>query len=62
MLNKIDETYTLYHIEGLDENGISQKVTQDVYFYRRAAKKGYKFACDCKILVGHYDSDADKIW
>jgi len=49
-------------LEGLDENGIEQKVSQDIYFYRKAAKEGYKFACDNKILVGHYDSDADKVW
>lgn len=49
-------------LEGLDENGIPQKVTQDVYFYRKAAKEGYKFAVDNKILVGHYDLGEDKIW
>ena len=49
-------------LEGLDENGVAMKISQDVYFYRKAAEKGYKFACDNKILVGHYDSGEDKIW
>ena len=49
-------------LEGLDENGIAQKVSQDIYFYRKAAEAGYKFACDNKILVGHYDSKEDKVW
>ena len=49
-------------LEGFDDDGIEQKVTQDIYFYRKAAEKGYKFACDNKILVGHYDSGEDKIW
>lgn len=39
-----------------------QQVTQDFYFYRKAAEKGYKFACDNNILVGHFDSKADKVW
>ena len=49
-------------LEGLDENGYPQKVSQDIYFYRNAAKLGYKFACDNKILVGHYDKGEDKVW
>jgi hypothetical protein len=48
--------------EGFDENGVPQKISQDIYFYWKAAEKGYKFACDNKILVGHYDFSADKIW
>jgi hypothetical protein len=37
-------------------------MTQDFYFYRKAAEHGYKFACDCKILVGHYNSKTDIIY
>jgi hypothetical protein len=36
--------------------------TQDFYFYRKAAKEGFKFACDNRILVGHYDSRSDQIF
>jgi hypothetical protein len=36
--------------------------TQDLYFYENAAKCGYKFACDTRILVGHYDIGTDIIW
>ena len=36
--------------------------TQDLYFYENAAKAGYKFACDNRVLVGHYDFNADKMW
>jgi len=43
------------------ELGVSQ-VTQDFYFYRKAAQYGFKFACDNKILVGHYDTVKDIIW
>lgn len=36
--------------------------TQDLYFYENAAKAGYKFACDNRVLVGHYDIVNDKMW
>lgn len=37
-------------------------MTQDFYFYRNAAKLGYKFACDNRVLVGHYDTKQDKMY
>jgi hypothetical protein len=37
-------------------------MTQDFYFYRKAAESGYKFACDCRVLVGHLDSKNDKVY
>lgn len=36
--------------------------TQDLYFYERAGKLGYKFACDTRIKVGHYDASTDIVW
>ena len=36
--------------------------TQDLYFYENAAKEGYKFACDNRVKVGHYDYQNDIIW
>lgn len=39
-----------------------KQFTQDFYFYKNAAKKGYKFACDTRILVGHYDGKTDKVY
>lgn len=36
--------------------------TQDLYFYEQAAKAGYKYACDCSCLVGHYDYQNDIVW
>ena len=49
-------------LEGYSEKGMPQKVTQDIYFYRRAREHGYKIACDTSILVGHYDAKKDKVW
>ena len=36
--------------------------TQDLYFYEKAAKAGYRFACDCRCLVGHLDYENDIMW
>jgi hypothetical protein len=36
--------------------------TQDLYFFENAGAVGYKFACDTRVLVGHYDLEGDQIW
>lgn len=36
--------------------------TQDLYFYENAGKAGYKFACDTRVKVGHYDKTTNIIW
>ncbi len=36
--------------------------TQDLYFYENAGKLGYRFACDTRVKVGHYDSQMDIVW
>ncbi len=43
--------------------GIGGKImTQDLYFFENAGRLGYKFACDTKCKVGHYDSERDIVW
>lgn len=37
-------------------------MTQDLYFFRRAAELGYKFACDTSCKIGHYDQSTGIIW
>lgn len=37
-------------------------MTQDLYFFKRAAELGYKFASDNRVKVGHYDSTNGVIW
>lgn len=49
-------------LEGEDEDGNIGQMTQDLYFYEKASKKGYKFACDTSILVGHYDHNTDTVY
>lgn len=39
-----------------------QQYTQDLWFFEDAAKHGYKFACDTRVKVGHYDFNTDIIW
>ncbi len=36
--------------------------TQDLYFAADARKYGYRFAVDCAVKVGHYDSETDQVW
>jgi hypothetical protein len=42
--------------------GGTRMYTQDLYFYENAAKVGYRFACDTRVKVGHYDLSTDIIW
>lgn len=43
--------------------GVGAKAyTQDLYFYENAGKEGYKFACDTRVKVGHYDFVNDIVW
>lgn len=36
--------------------------TQDLKFFENAGKLGYKFACDSRVKVGHYDVENDHMW
>lgn len=36
--------------------------TQDLKFFEEAGKLGYKFACDSRVKVGHYDFENDQMW
>ena len=50
-------------LEGVDEEtGMIGANTQDIYFYKKAAKEGFKFACNTDVLVGHYDSKTDVVY
>ena len=42
--------------------GNGAQMTQDFYFYRKAAEQCFKFAVDTRVLVGHLDIREDKIW
>jgi hypothetical protein len=36
--------------------------TQDVYFFNKAKRDGFKFAVDCRVKVGHIDQKTKKVW
>ena len=36
--------------------------TQDLKFFENAGKCGYKFACDSRVRVGHFDVNEDMVW
>jgi len=36
--------------------------TQDLYFFEDAGKWGHTFACDTRVLVGHYDLSSGVTW
>ncbi len=40
----------------------SKAYTQDLYFFEKIRKLGYRVACDTRIKVGHYDIEADIVW
>ena len=49
-------------VQEKDEFGQDRAMTQDIYFYEKAGKQGYKFACNTSVLVGHYDSKTDIVY
>jgi hypothetical protein len=40
----------------------NSQFSQDLWFYNNAAGFGYKFACDTRVKVGHYDVENDMVW
>lgn len=40
----------------------AKSYTQDLYFFEKAAGWGYRFACDTRVKVGHYDPQQDMVW
>ena len=40
----------------------SQAFTQDLYHYNKGKELGFKYACDSRVTVGHYDINTDIIW
>lgn len=40
----------------------SRAYTQDLYHFEMAAKYGYRFACDARVRVGHFDINTGITW
>lgn len=48
--------------DGYRDDGTEIRMTQDMHFCLNAIKKGYKFAVDNRVLVGHYAHKEDKVY
>lgn len=45
------------------EPGVGAKAyTQDLYFFEKAVQLGYRFACDSRVPVIHWDEQNQKAW
>lgn len=40
----------------------SKVYTQDLYFFEKIRRLGYKVACDTRVKVGHYSFEQDVVW
>lgn len=36
--------------------------TQDLYFFNLAGAMGYRFGCDARVQIGHYDYNTNMVW
>jgi len=43
-------------------SGGAIQMTQDLWFCQKAREFGYKFACDARVRVGHYDAASQIMW
>jgi hypothetical protein len=45
------------------EPGVGARAyTQDLYFFEKVRKAGFKVACDTRVKVGHYDQATGRTW
>lgn len=61
MFRKIDRPWFKTLQEFIPGQG-TRAFTQDLYFFDHAAKHGFRFACDTRVRVGHYDDVTDRVW
>ena len=67
--NGLGMGFTLFRMSMFKDKSIQRPLfrtapssTQDLYFFRNAAKRGYRFASDNRVLVGHHDSNTGVTW
>jgi len=44
----------------VQENG--HAFSQDLWFFDRAGREGFHFACDSRVKVGHFDANTNMMW
>jgi hypothetical protein len=57
MFRKVDKPW--FKTVQSTEEGLG---TQDLYFFSKAAKYGFKFAVDGRVKVGHWDQSSQTMW
>lgn len=67
--NGLGMGFTLFRMSMFKDQSIPRPLfrtapgsTQDLYFFQKAAKRGYRFACDTRVKVGHFDRGSGVIW
>lgn len=67
--NGLGMGFTLFKLEMLKDKRLPRPLfqttmsyTQDLKFFEAAGRLGYKFACDSRVKVGHYDLENDIVW
>ena len=58
MFRKVPQPWFI-HSEGIQHD---ECPTQDLFFFQKAAKYGFKFACDNRVKVGHIDLSTRQIY
>jgi len=49
-------------VQELEPGGSTRMMTQDLYFFEKAGREGYRFAVDTNVRVGHLDVDSGETW
>jgi hypothetical protein len=67
--NGLGMGFTLFRMSMLRDKSIQRPLfrtapgsTQDLYFFKNAARRGYRFASDNRVKVGHLDPSSGVIW
>lgn len=62
MFRKVEYPWFKTIQEFSPEKSSTDVIGQDMYFFDKAGKQGFKFAVDCRVLVGHLDESTGIIW
>jgi hypothetical protein len=49
-------------VQSFEPNVGAKAYTQDLYFFEKAVGLGYKFACDSRVPIVHWDNDNQIAW
>jgi len=49
-------------VQRWDANTCAAQWTQDLSFFHKAGREGFKFACNTKVRAGHFSHETDIVW